>query len=148
MANWTNVEMSVLLETGCADQFLAFFDSNARQRFYRTFIESVSRKEQDCQYTLIKITCSCAWSAHASFLGGKRISSDGVVYMDLEDVIKACKIKALILYAKETGIGFEESFEYEAVDECVRYKARDLFPDPDEIEYITGTAPAAPNQNV
>lgn len=140
MANWTNARMSVLLETDHVDSFLSFFDPNAQRRFYRAFLNSVTAKKQNQELTLISLSCSCAWSAHASFLGGKRPSTENAQYIELEDAIRDCKVKALILYAKESGAGFEESFEFDSSDACVHYKARDLFPDPDEIEYITDTA--------
>ena len=136
MANWTNVSICVVLETKNIDRFLSLFEPSSKMRFYRAFIGERSVQNLKQGISAVYLSCSCAWSAYSSFFSAKKPSQTDVKYVRLDNVIKALNIKALVAYAKEEGIGFEESFEYEATDGNVRYKSRDLFRNPSEVEGI------------
>ena len=129
MANYTESSMSVILPTTKVDDFIKLFISKGgddeRLTFSRTYLINMLVDVQNKDLTLLRIDFECAWSIYSCLL------EDNAEHPNLRDVVKDFDVQKMVIYSKETGIGFEESVIYNKdEDEELQYESRDLYYDP------------------
>lgn len=129
MANYTESSMSVILPTSKVEEFVKLFitrgDDEERVTFSRTYLINMLVDVQNKDLTLLRIDFECAWSIYSSML------EDNGEHPNLKKVVKDFDVHKMVIYSKETGIGFEESVVYcKNEDEELQYESRDLYYDP------------------
>ena len=129
MANYTESSMSVILPTTKVDDFIKLFiskgEDDERLTFSRTYLINMLVDVQNKDLTLLRIDFECVWSIYSCLL------EDNAEHPNLRDVIKDFDVHKMVIYSKETGIGFEESVIYNKdEDEELQYESRDLYYDP------------------
>ena len=128
MANYTESTMTVILPINKVKDFEKLFikqsNDDETSTFYRTYLNRFSIEDVTEEEALLKVEFECAWSVYACMI------EDNEDYPKLEEVIKEFNVRELIIYSRETGVGFEESVFYESKGQEMVYDSRELFYDP------------------
>ncbi len=134
MPNWAMGECSAVLPTRNVEKFKSYFlsqtaeeNEDKKKYFARTFVDNVDGETNRKGMTLLHVSFYCAWGIYPCMVE----IPDDPKCIKMEDAIKECEVKRLIVHSYEKGMGFEESLVFDR-DEGneVLFESRDLYKDP------------------